>query len=96
MIGVSNQIIRDFIGLSYTRLSRMHNSGYISVDTEGTEFDILNAFDFARYKVKIFTIEHNFNESNRKKILKIMKKNEYTRVHKNLSYMDDWYVKPSA
>jgi FkbM family methyltransferase len=66
---------------------------YISIDTEGNEYSILKKFNFKKYDVKIFTIEHNFNNSKRNSILKVMKKNNYLRVLKNLSYMDDWYIK---
>jgi hypothetical protein len=69
---------------------------YISIDTEGNEVEILRNFNFKKFKVKIFTIEHNFNKINRKKILRIMKKNKYKRVHQNISYMDDWYIKLST
>jgi hypothetical protein len=69
---------------------------YISIDTEGNEVEILKNFNFKKFKVKIFTIEHNFNKINRKKILRIMKKNKYKRVHQNISYMDDWYIKLST
>ena len=66
---------------------------YISIDTEGNEYSILRNFNFKKYNVKIFTIEHNFNNSKRKNIFRIMKKNNYIRVLQNLSYMDDWYIK---
>jgi FkbM family methyltransferase len=66
---------------------------YISIDTEGNEYSILKNFNFKKYNVKIFTIEHNFNNSKRNKIFKLMKKNNYVRVLQNLSYMDDWYIK---
>lgn len=33
---------------------------YISIDTEGTEWDILEPFDFDRWRVKCWTIEHGF------------------------------------
>jgi len=69
---------------------------YISIDTEGNEVEILKNFNFKKFKVKIFTIEHNFNKINRKEILRIMKKNKYKRVHENISYMDDWYIKLPA
>jgi len=32
---------------------------YISLDTEGSEYDILQSFDFEKYNVKIWTVEHN-------------------------------------
>jgi FkbM family methyltransferase len=66
---------------------------YISIDTEGNEYSIVKNFNFKKFNVKIFTIEHNFNNSKRNNIFKIMKKNNYIRVLQNLSYMDDWYIK---
>jgi FkbM family methyltransferase len=69
------------------------NIDYISIDTEGSEYDILKEFNFKKYKVNIFTIEHNFNILKRNNILKIMERNNYIRIFKNLSYMDDWYIK---
>jgi FkbM family methyltransferase len=66
---------------------------YISIDTEGNEYNILKNFNFKKYNINIFTIEHNFNISKRNNILKIMEKNNYIRIFKNLSYMDDWYIK---
>ena len=67
------------------------NIGYISIDTEGNEYEILKNFKFNQYKVRLFTIEHNFNALKRKKIFNLMKKNNYKRILKHLSYMDDWY-----
>ncbi len=66
---------------------------YISIDTEGNELDIIKKFNFNKHDIKIFTIEHNFENKKRDKIYKIMKKNNYKRVFKYLSYMDDWYIK---
>jgi hypothetical protein len=69
------------------------NIDYISIDTEGNEFDIIKNFDFSKYNVNIFTIEHNFKKNKRKSIYKILKKNNYKRIFKYISYMDDWYIK---
>lgn len=33
---------------------------YMSIDTEGSEFAILEAFDFTKFDVKLFDIENNF------------------------------------
>lgn len=65
---------------------------YISIDTEGNEYEILKNFNFKKHHVTIFTIEHNF-KSDRYRIEKLMKKNNYTRKYRFLSYMDDWYIK---
>ena len=69
------------------------NIDYISIDTEGNELDIIKNFNFNKYNVKIFTIEHNFKKKIRERIYKILKKNNYQRVFKYISYMDDWYIK---
>jgi hypothetical protein len=69
------------------------NIDYISIDTEGNELDIIKNFNFKKYNVKIFTIEHNFKKKIRENIYKILKKNNYQRVFRYISYMDDWYIK---
>ena len=66
---------------------------YLSIDTEGSEFEILKNFDFKKQQVEIFTIEHNFLVGKRDKIFKIMTENDYKRVFENLSHWDDWYVR---
>jgi hypothetical protein len=68
------------------------NIDYMSIDTEGNEYDIIKNINFNKWKIKIITIEHNFDNNNRKKIYKLLTKNNYKRVHSGISYMDDWYV----
>lgn len=68
------------------------NIDYISIDTEGNEYEIIKDFNFKKFKVNIFTIEHNFNTTIRNKIKNILLKNGYIRIFKNISYMDDWYI----
>ena len=66
---------------------------YMSVDTEGTEYGILNAF-FAqnanKYKVRAITVEHNFTPM-RDKLLELMTANGYKRVFTEVSRWDDYY-----
>lgn len=64
---------------------------YLSIDTEGSEFEILKGFDFNKYKFNFITVEHNYTE-NREKILKLLELNSYERVLPELSQWDDWYV----
>ena len=64
---------------------------YISIDTEGSELEILKEFDFIKYKVRVFTIEHNFTP-NREEILKLMESKGYKRVYQEMSDFDDWYL----
>ena len=64
---------------------------YISIDTEGSEYEILKNFNFKKYRPLVFTIEHNFTEL-QLKIDELMYLNEYIRVFKPLTAFDAWYV----
>lgn len=65
---------------------------YLSVDTEGSEFEILQAFDFQKYDVKIITVEHNFT-MNRAGICALLESRGFSRVFERFSMWDDWYRK---
>jgi len=64
---------------------------YLSIDTEGSEFDILSNFDFRSYKFRIITCEHNYTPM-RGRIHKLLTSNGYSRVLEHISQFDDWYV----
>ncbi len=70
-----------------------HMMDYLSIDTEGSELDILQSLNFQRYRFKIITCEHN-NTSNREKIYALLTKQGYTRILTSHSQFDDWYVLP--
>lgn len=65
---------------------------YLSIDTEGSEFDILDNLDWNKYSFNVITCEHNFT-SQREKIFDLLTSHGYTRVLKELSQFDDWYIK---
>ena len=69
---------------------------YMSIDTEGNEYDIISKLNFKKWKVKTITIEHNFNNEKRDKIYNFLIKNNYKRFYSQISYMDDWYVLQSS
>jgi len=64
---------------------------YLSVDTEGSELDILSSFDFSRRRIRVITVEHNFTPA-RDGIHRLLSKNGYTRRLESVSAFDDWYV----
>jgi len=66
---------------------------YLSIDTEGSEFEILNSFDFNRYQFRVITCEHNFTPM-RIKIHALLTSHGYTRKWEEISEFDDWYVMP--
>tara|TARA_B100001063_G_C16632018_1_gene486314 strand:- start:98 stop:901 length:804 start_codon:yes stop_codon:yes gene_type:complete len=68
------------------------NFEYLSIDTEGSEFEILKKLNFKKYMPQVITIEHNYNKKIRKNIYNLLIKNNYKRVCSNISYFDDWYI----
>ena len=64
---------------------------YLSIDTEGSEYEILNSFDFDKYRIKIITCEHNFTPQ-RDKIFALLTSKGYKRKYESVSKVDDWYV----
>jgi FkbM family methyltransferase len=65
---------------------------YLSIDTEGSEYDILSVFDFDKYAFRVITVEHNFTQ-NREKIFGLLTRHGYVRKLESMSKCDDWYVK---
>lgn len=65
---------------------------YLSIDTEGSEFDILQAVDFGRYRFRVITVEHNHHRQRRSAIWKLLTGLGYRRVLPALSLVDDWYL----
>jgi FkbM family methyltransferase len=64
---------------------------YLSIDTEGSEFEILSNFDFGKYSFGFITCEHNFTQS-REQVFELLTANGYVRVLENMSQFDDWYL----
>ena len=64
---------------------------YISIDTEGSEYEILRSFNLDTYRPKVFTIEHNFTNYENQ-IDNLMKLHNYKRVFRELTAFDAWYV----
>jgi FkbM family methyltransferase len=66
---------------------------YISIDTEGSEFDILNAFNFDEYSFRVMTVEHS-NTTEQDKIFKLLTSKGYARILSDISSFDDWFINP--
>ncbi len=67
------------------------NIGYMSVDTEGSEYECLAGFDFNKYKITCLTVEHNY-QSSRQKVHQLLTANGFVHVMSEISDYDDWFV----
>jgi FkbM family methyltransferase len=65
---------------------------YLSIDTEGSEYEILKAFNFNEFSIQIITVEHNYSPQ-RELIFALLTSHGYKRKYENISEFDDWYVK---
>ncbi len=81
--------------ISLVDLLRAHQApktiDYLSIDTEGSEYEILKNFDFKEFKFRTITCEHN-HSSDREKIYSLLTSHGYIRKYTELSQFDDWYT----
>ncbi len=64
---------------------------FLSIDTEGSEYAILKAFDFSKYRFNSIVCEHNFG-STRELVYELLVSKGYIRVYEEISEFDDWYI----
>jgi FkbM family methyltransferase len=69
-----------------------HRIDYLSIDTEGSEVEILAAFDFSKWDLRTVTVEHNGTIAE-KRLNKLFRRNGYRRMWRDISRYDAWYVK---
>lgn len=65
---------------------------FLSIDTEGSEFEILNAFPFGtKYAIRAIACEHNYTPA-RDAIQRLLASHGYRQFETSLSKHDDWFV----
>jgi FkbM family methyltransferase len=62
---------------------------YMSLDTEGSEFEILKNFDFGKYTFGLIDVEHNYIEPRRTEIKNLLLSKGY--IYKGENSWDDMY-----
>ena len=62
---------------------------YMSLDTEGCEFEILKNFDFEKYTFGLIDVEHNYCEPRRTEIKNLLLSKGY--IYKGENKWDDMY-----
>jgi len=65
---------------------------FLSIDTEGSEYQILSNFNFNEYIFNVIVCEHNYSPM-RQKIFSLLTEMGYTRKYESISKFDDWYVR---
>lgn len=66
---------------------------FLSLDTEGSEWEILNSHDFDKYIFGYICVEHNFIATNRMKLRELLESKGYTYYRAN--NVDDDYIHSS-
>jgi FkbM family methyltransferase len=67
---------------------------YMSLDTEGSEFEILKNFDFGKYTFGLIDVEHNYIEPRRTEIKNLLLSKGY--IYKGENRWDDMYKHSSV
>ncbi len=67
---------------------------FMSIDVEGAEMEILREFDFKRWRVRLFAVEHNHTPAEHE-LDRLMKSAGYERRFPSLSLHDGWYRAPA-
>jgi FkbM family methyltransferase len=85
------QIVVNTISLN-DLLDKSHSPSfieYLSLDTEGSELEILKSVDFKKYTFGVIDVEHNYVEPRRSQIKNLLTSNGYEYVREN--QFDDCY-----
>jgi hypothetical protein len=68
---------------------------FLSIDTEGSEFEVLNVFNFEKYVFGFICCEHNYT-ANRDLVFDLLTSKGYIRIFSSYSKFDDWYIHKSV
>jgi len=78
--------------LFYTH-SLPYSIDFMSIDTEGGEFEILSGFDFGKYSINLLVVEHNYS-INQSTINRLLISKGYIQILDSISLWDSWWVNP--
>lgn len=82
--------------ISLNDLLDQHNAPetiqFLSLDTEGSELEILEGYNFKDRNILCLCVEHNYANETRLKINRLLGSKGYKQVLPRVSKWDDWYV----
>lgn len=65
----------------------------LSIDTEGSEIEILEQFDFKKYKIHIIIVEHNYDKKRKEKLKELLGRQNFKPVLTKISGPDFWFIR---
>jgi FkbM family methyltransferase len=65
---------------------------YMSIDTEGSELEILRAFDFSRHQIDVLTVEHLSRPESQAQLQELLATHGYLQVCASISRWDSWFL----
>lgn len=65
---------------------------YMSIDTEGSELEILRAFDFSAYEIDVLTVEHLDRPDGKQELRDLLASHGYRQVCAAISRWDSWFL----
>ena len=68
---------------------------FLSLDTEGTEIDILNSVDMTKYQFGFLAIEHNYEAGKLAELEALLKQYGYHKILHQYSAFDGWFAHES-
>ena len=69
-----------------------HVIDYLSLDTEGSEYEILKDFDFSNYSFNVISVEHAWNALNRKLVTTLLQNRGYIQIRAELTEYESWFI----
>jgi FkbM family methyltransferase len=67
---------------------------FLSIDTEGSELEVLAGIDFGRWDVRFMTVEHNYVRGRKEAIASFLAPHGFRPVLEEFSCMDVWLARP--
>ena len=68
---------------------------YLSIDTEGSELEVLMGLNMRKYQIKVITVEHAGDRVKQEKIKTLLQENGYQQIFEGETFWDDWYLHDS-
>jgi FkbM family methyltransferase len=87
-----NDVFFEYVEKLLKKSNEIESIDFISIDTEGTEYQILKEFNFNKYSPKIIIVEHNFDPIKSKLLKELIEAHNYVNLFPELSAYDYFFV----